>query len=180
MTSYYWMSLKMSNGSTSIFVLNSMLSMKQVQLQDLIDSCLETGSNQGTPQGVLEPCWKGPYVIILTSPTRLKVEGIAMCLHHTHAWSAGLFALKTTWTSGEKKNGRLSTKHPSNPLKLKLQCSWWASLLYVLWNPTPISPLTLAGHHQYSQREDCQLYFPGCAPEYLVPRSPCRLLWSDQ
>ncbi|EHB03078.1 Gag polyprotein, partial [Heterocephalus glaber] len=32
----------------------------------------------------LEPHWKGPYVIILTTPTALKVSGIATWVHYTH------------------------------------------------------------------------------------------------
>jgi hypothetical protein len=77
---------------------------------------------------MLEHRWKGPYVIILTVPTRLKVDGIAMWIHHTHASIVDLFAgedhpdlqVKIIQTSREKENGRLPSKHPSNPLKLKL------------------------------------------------------------
>ena len=32
----------------------------------------------------LEPRWKGPYVILFTTPTALKVDGIAPWVHHTH------------------------------------------------------------------------------------------------
>ncbi|EHB11063.1 Gag polyprotein, partial [Heterocephalus glaber] len=36
----------------------------------------------------LEPRWKGPYVIILTTPTALKVDGIASWVHYTHVCPA--------------------------------------------------------------------------------------------
>ncbi|EHB13885.1 Gag polyprotein, partial [Heterocephalus glaber] len=33
----------------------------------------------------LEPRWKGPYVIVLTTPTTLKADEIASWIHYTHA-----------------------------------------------------------------------------------------------
>ncbi|XP_058563676.1 protein NYNRIN-like isoform X1 [Neofelis nebulosa] len=32
----------------------------------------------------LKPCWKGPYIVVLTTPTTLKVDDIATWVHHTH------------------------------------------------------------------------------------------------
>jgi hypothetical protein len=32
----------------------------------------------------LEPCWKEPYIILLTMPTAVKVDGITTWIHHTH------------------------------------------------------------------------------------------------
>ncbi|XP_058547611.1 uncharacterized protein LOC131489639 [Neofelis nebulosa] len=39
-------------------------------------------------QETLEPCWEGPYIVVLTTPTALKVDGIATWVHHTHVWPA--------------------------------------------------------------------------------------------
>ncbi|VFV19092.1 Hypothetical predicted protein [Lynx pardinus] len=40
-------------------------------------------------QETLEPHWKEPYIVVLTTPTALKVDGIATWVHHTHVWLAG-------------------------------------------------------------------------------------------
>ena len=31
----------------------------------------------------LKPLWEGPYQVILSSPTAVKVPGIDLCAHHT-------------------------------------------------------------------------------------------------
>ncbi|XP_058598889.1 uncharacterized protein LOC131519634 [Neofelis nebulosa] len=44
-------------------------------------------------QETLQPWWKGPYGVILTTPTALKVDGIATWIHYTHARPADPFAV---------------------------------------------------------------------------------------
>ena len=63
---------------------------------------------------VLEPRWKVPYVVLLTTPTAVKVDGIGPWVHCNHVWQA---------TPEEHEKARAEWKarpHPSNPLKLKL------------------------------------------------------------
>ena len=68
-------------------------------------------------QGTLEPRWKGPFQVILTTPTAIKVDGIATWLHFAHAKPVDPFSdligpSKTTWTVDRTKD---------NPLKLTLR-----------------------------------------------------------
>ncbi|XP_053747335.1 uncharacterized protein LOC128773781 [Panthera pardus] len=64
----------------------------------------------------LEPCWKGPYIVVLTTPTALKVDGIATWVHHTHAQPADPSLIRkdvgTRWAISRDQH---------NLLKLKLQ-----------------------------------------------------------
>ncbi|XP_060222450.1 protein NYNRIN-like isoform X1 [Meriones unguiculatus] len=44
-------------------------------------------------QNTLEPRWKGPYIILLTTPTAIKVDGIAAWIHYSHARPANPFSV---------------------------------------------------------------------------------------
>jgi hypothetical protein len=59
----------------------------------------------------LQPRWKGPYVVLLTTPTALKVDGIAPWVHHSHVRRAHPQEEQGNWTSRQ---------HPTNSLKLRL------------------------------------------------------------
>ncbi|KAK1339568.1 hypothetical protein QTO34_018121 [Cnephaeus nilssonii] len=63
----------------------------------------------------LEPRWKGSYVVVLTTPTALKVDGVATWVHHTHVRPADPSAVQenyiTRWSIDQDQR---------NPLKLKL------------------------------------------------------------
>ena len=62
----------------------------------------------------LEPRWKGPYVLLLTTPTALKVNGIGLWVHCNHVRQA---------TPEEQERAQKEwevTPRPSNPFKMKL------------------------------------------------------------
>ena len=62
----------------------------------------------------LETRWKGPYVVLLTTPTALQVDGIGPWVHGNHVRRA---TPEEQETAGREWK---VTLHPSNPLKMKL------------------------------------------------------------
>lgn len=61
----------------------------------------------------LEPRWKGPYLVLLTTPTAVRVDGIASWVHASHLKAA---------PSGPEKGDQQwkAVRHPDNPLRIRL------------------------------------------------------------
>ena len=66
----------------------------------------------------LQPRWKGPYIVILTTPTALKVDGITPWVHYTHVQPADPHTVLKDFVPEWK-----SQPDKDNPLKLRLHRS---------------------------------------------------------
>ncbi|EHB06889.1 Gag polyprotein, partial [Heterocephalus glaber] len=60
--------------------------------------------------------WKGPYITVLTTPTALKVDGIASWVHYTHVRPVDPHAVLEDFVTSWQVS-----KDQDNPLKLKLR-----------------------------------------------------------
>uniref|UniRef100_A0ABI7Y2F8 Murine leukemia virus integrase C-terminal domain-containing protein n=1 Tax=Felis catus TaxID=9685 RepID=A0ABI7Y2F8_FELCA len=82
----------------------------------LLCLCLHTGDSvyvrRHRSQG-LEPRWKGPYIVLLTTPTAIKVDGIAAWIHASHAKAAPK-------TPGPETPKTWKLHRSENPLKIRL------------------------------------------------------------
>ncbi|XP_036059335.1 uncharacterized protein LOC118593858 [Onychomys torridus] len=63
----------------------------------------------------LEPRWKGPYTVLLTTPTALKVDGIATWVQASHVKAA-----KEPDEAESTKTSTWKVQHSPNPLKIRL------------------------------------------------------------
>ena len=63
----------------------------------------------------LQPVWTGPHMVILATPTAVKVTGIIPWIHHTRIKKTAASCNEDTWKT---------VWNPENPLKVWFQKQW--------------------------------------------------------
>ncbi|CAD7666871.1 unnamed protein product [Nyctereutes procyonoides] len=69
---------------------------------------------------MLEPRWKGPYTVLLTTATALKVDGIAAWVHASHVKRAPSTSTADASRDGPDEPLQWKLHRTQNPLKIRL------------------------------------------------------------
>ncbi|CAK7299618.1 Gag-Pol polyprotein (Fragment) [Vulpes lagopus] len=68
----------------------------------------------------LESRWKGPYIVLLTTPTALKVDGITAWVHASHVKRAPSTNTADASQDGSGEPPQWKLHHTQNPFKIRL------------------------------------------------------------
>ena len=71
-----------------------------------------SGVVKGWKHDSLAPHWKGPYTVVLTSPTAVKVAGVTPWIHHTR--------LKRAYHADPEDTEWTTQKDPTDPRETKI------------------------------------------------------------
>ncbi|XP_046950396.1 uncharacterized protein LOC124522801 isoform X1 [Lynx rufus] len=90
----------------------------------------------------LEPLWKGPHAVILTTPTAVKVDGVRTWIHHSQVKKKkNCVKAGTPQTDTEPDNEQQwkVRRHSEDPLKAMLSCSAHPSCTLLSSTPHQVS-----------------------------------------
>ena len=71
-----------------------------------------SGVGQGLETQLLGPQWKGPYTVVLTTPTAVKVAGVTPWIHHMR--------MKRTYHADPENAEWTEQRDPTDPREIKI------------------------------------------------------------